>query len=356
MSTRQPIGGAPSWRGAEVQASTEWMYRLSPDERAEIEAARQHFIAVGVAELDASQADFPLPSLGAKFRRLMRQAEYGGGFLLIRNLPIENLTEAEVRTVYWGISLHIGVVVPQSAEFEMMGDVRNRNDDMQVTRRGYRSNADLHFHTDSADVVMLLCRRKAKAGGFSLVASAAAIHDHLLETRPDLLEALYLPAPIKAIDPNSPHVYYMCPIFDVHDGYFYSRFQAISYPIKFKFENGPELTPLQIEGIEAVRTLAREPRFHFHMQFESGDLQVLFNHLVYHGRGEFEDHEEHDLKRHVLRMWASIPTDRELPKSWEEAYVSRAPYTLRGGEREWRFPDRFGDYYRRTAANLGMKV
>ena len=46
---------------------------------------------------------------------------------------------------------------------------------------------------DQGDVVGLLCFRTAKAGGLSCIASAAAIHNEILATRPDLLATLYEP-------------------------------------------------------------------------------------------------------------------------------------------------------------------
>src|SRR6185369_16834481 len=40
-------------------------------------------------------------------------------------------------------------------------------------------------------VIGLMCVRAAKSGGLSRISSSAAVHNRLLETRPDLLEALY---------------------------------------------------------------------------------------------------------------------------------------------------------------------
>ena len=47
------------------------------------------------------------------------------------------------------------------------------------------------MHSDNCDVVSLMCVRAARSGGISRIVSAAAVHNRLLETRPDLLEALY---------------------------------------------------------------------------------------------------------------------------------------------------------------------
>ena len=352
----EPVGGAACWRGPDYLGRTDWICRLSEHDRDEVREAHRRFVRAGKPLLETTARDFPLPTLGPKLRRFMREAEYGRGFVLYRGLPIDTLPEEDVRAIYWGIGLHLGIVVPQSAEAEFIGDVRDRGDSLESTRRGYRSRENLNFHTDAADVVMLLCRRKAMTGGQSLVASAAAIHDHLLATEPDLLATLYEPAPIKPIDPDSPHPYYHCPIFAVQDGFFHSKFQYRSYPIKFAFDDGTALRPGQAEAIERIHRLACDPAFHFPMAFENGDLQLLFNHLVYHGRSAFEDSDVFDLKRHVLRMWVCVPSARTLPSSWQEAYRATAPNTFRGGEREWIFPERYEAYYRRAAGDLGIGI
>ena len=53
------------------------------------------------------------------------------------------------------------------------------------------SNGRLRFHTDRCDVVGLLCVRQARAGGESLLCSSPAVHNAMLERRPDLAASLY---------------------------------------------------------------------------------------------------------------------------------------------------------------------
>src|SRR4030095_7296305 len=52
--------------------------------------------------------------------------------------------------------------------------------------RGYRAGGRQNMHTDSCDVVALMCVRAAKSGGKSRIASAVAVHDALVVRRPDL--------------------------------------------------------------------------------------------------------------------------------------------------------------------------
>ena len=53
------------------------------------------------------------------------------------------------------------------------------------------SNQGLRYHTDRCDVVGLFCIRQAMAGGLSRLCSSPAVHNAMLERRPELCVALY---------------------------------------------------------------------------------------------------------------------------------------------------------------------
>ena len=80
-----------------------------------------------------------------------------------------------------------------------------------------------------------------------------------------------------------------------------------------------------------MQTLANDPRFYGEMMFEPGDMQFMNNHVMYHSRTEFEDYPEEDRKRHLIRMWLSVPNSRELDDSMHGIYRDRRPGVTRGG-------------------------
>ena len=64
--------------------------------------------------------------------------------------------------------------------------------------------------------------------------------------------------------------------------------------------------------------------------FEPGDMQFFNNHVIYHGRGAFEDDEAgHD--RLLLRLWLSMPDSRPLPKGHAVLWGATEAGALRGG-------------------------
>jgi TfdA family taurine catabolism dioxygenase TauD len=358
MAPLQVIDSKAAWYGPEIENSESWQYRLSADQQAEISRALAQLQAGGRPLLETTRADFPLPTVGPLLRELLEETEGGRGFFLLRNLPIETLSEAAVRTLYWGLGCHLGVALPQSEVAELIGDVRDIGHDSAVTGRGYRSNDGIEFHVDQADLVLLLCRRTAMSGGKSRLVSAVTVHNEIARRRPDLLAVLYEPLPVRktAYDPATERPWFPVPVFGWGDGCFASRFSRSRITETARFEGAPRLTPIQHEAIDFVEAVASDPAIHLDMGFEPGDMQFVINRLIYHSRTDFEDHPDPDLKRHVLRMWLATPASRPLPESWKESYGAVEAATVRGGVQAWQFPERYAEYRRRAAESLGMRV
>ena len=85
-------------------------------------------------------------------------------------------------------------------------------------------------------------------------------------------------------------------------------------------------------------------------------MQLLNNYVVIHSRTNFEDHDEPALKRHLLRLWLSIPQAQRLPSLWKEYFGAIEARSVRGGVRGSQMTEAFLAYERRQAANLGMTL
>ncbi|MEM8652513.1 MAG: TauD/TfdA family dioxygenase, partial [Pseudomonadota bacterium] len=64
------------------------------------------------------------------------------------------------------------------------------------------------------------------------------------------------------------------------------------------------------------------PDLHLTMRLEPGDMQFVYNHAFLHDRTGFIDWPEPENRRHLLRLWLSMPQDRELPVCFKERYGS----------------------------------
>jgi len=65
--------------------------------------------------------------------------------------------------------------------------------------------------------------------------------------------------------------------------------------------------------------------------FEPGDLQYLSNTLVFHSRTSYEDWPAPAAKRHLMRIWLSLPDGPELPDCFLQRWRTIERGTVRGG-------------------------
>jgi alpha-ketoglutarate-dependent taurine dioxygenase len=65
----------------------------------------------------------------------------------------------------------------------------------------------------------------------------------------------------------------------------------------------PRLTAEQTEAMELLEAIANDPAFYLEMDFQPGDVQLLNNARILHAREAFEDHDDPDQRRHLLRLW-----------------------------------------------------
>jgi hypothetical protein len=327
----RPIAAPYAWKGADLQNTTEWLRAFTQDELEEIDAALQSVKRRGLDLFDIARADFPLPRFAKELEQISQTLESGRGMIMLRGLPL-SYSPDDLRTVYWGIGTHLGTAVSQNKDGELLGIVTDVGGPVvNTTRRGSKTSLGLEFHSDRCDVVGLLCVRKAASGGASRIVSAAAIHNEILRTRPDLIEACYenWVHSWQGEEPPGCERVYQRPIFGFRDGYFTGLFSPAYTKFAQEFPEVPRHTPAQLEALELYARLANE--LALDMQFEPGDIQLLNNHLIYHGRTQYVDPPEKEKKRLLLRLWLSVPGSRPLPKGYEVVFGSTEPGALRGG-------------------------
>lgn len=345
------IDSPANWQRADIEHRTdEWIHQLSQDEIAEIEAALHTAKSRGKTFDTLTKEDFPLSRVGDLLQTTLHDLENGLGLKVLRGFPALEHTKDDMRLIYWGLGKHLGTAVSQSFRGDILGDVKNLNIDVNSPRgRGYTTNQRLNFHTDSCDVVALMVLRAAKSGGMSLIASSVAIHNEIARTRPDLLEVLYQPFYWSWQGQEAPGElpYYQQPIFTMHEGHFACRYISAHIRSAQRFDDVPRLTEAQTEALELLTGLANDPKFHLAMMFEPGDVQLLNNHVTLHARTEFEDYEEEDQRRHLIRMWLSVPNSRPLSPALGTIYRDRRPGAVRGG-----FPSRTGKHQYYTTGGL----
>lgn len=329
------IESPADWRGPDISRRDDWIHVLSADEVKEIEAAVRGARAAGLDISQIERDNFPLPRFARVAEHALEELENGCGMFLVRGVPVKDWSVDDARLAYWGLGKYLGTAVTQSRKGDVLGDVRDLDVFNKSLGRGYQSHQKLNFHTDSCDVVGLLVRRTARRGGLSKIASSVAMHNQMLKERPELVELLYQPFTMYSPDREAT---WTQPFFSMQDGRFSCKSGKLYLTLaQQKFPELPRLTPAQLEALELFDGIPAREDFHFTMMFQPGDLQLLNNHVTLHARTDFEDFEEPDAKRHLFRLWLSVPNSRALSPLMEGAFRDIRPGAVRGG-----YPGRTG--------------
>src|SRR5580658_5282164 len=323
---RPLIEGPSAWLGRDLRSrEDEWIYRLSPNEIAEIEAATAAARACGLDIAEIRPADFPLPNLGTKLDRLREEVLNGRGFVLLRGLPVDDQPIADSAAAYCGIGSSFGNPRSQNAMGHLLGHVRDlglATSDPNV--RTYQTTERQHFHTDSCDVVGLLCLKTAKEGGLSSLTSSNAIYNVMAERYPALVWRLFESFSVdrRGEVPEGKDPWCDMPLFHDYQGYLSAIYSGTYIRSGQRFAEVPRLTEEEFAALDCFDQLAEDQELRLDMTLRPGDIQFVHNHTILHDRTSFVDWPEAERKRHLLRLWLAVPGARPLPPIYAERYGS----------------------------------
>ena len=312
--------GPAAWTGAQMRARDDWIVQLSDADRAELDAAWRVTSHLPIEAV--GPRDFTLPALGARLLALRDEIIEGRGFALLRGLDLGGWPIERTARVYWGLGSWFGRAVSQNAMGHVLGHVRDleyRTSDPDV--RTYQTTERQFYHSDSCDIVALLCLRPAKRGGLSSIVSSVTLYNEMARRRPDLAAILSEPLPFdrRGEVPENEEPFFLNAVFNHHAGMVSSYVSRRYVESSQRHPDAPRLTPLHVEALDLLDALAEDPELHLDMEFRTGDIQLLHNHTIFHDRTAFEDWPEPERKRHLLRLWLCPPNGRPLP----ERYAAR---------------------------------
>jgi len=320
------ITGAAAWIGQEMANTPDaWLYHLTPEDIADLENAARYFLALGLDVGEISKETFPLTTFSAHVGELNKILLDGVGLQVLRGLPIAGYSQKFAATIFCGIGAHLGSARSQNSQGHVLGHVRDIGGDINdPNSRIYQTNERQSFHTDSADVVGLLCLREAKEGGRSLLVSAVSIYNRMRAERPDLLEKLFDPIATdrRGEIPEGAKPFMEIPVLNWHMGHLTVFYQRQYIDSAQRFDDVMPLTPEHVEALDMFDALANDSALCFGMQLEPGDMQFVYNHSQLHDRTGFLDWPDPTKRRHLMRLWLSLDGDRPLPECFKQRYGS----------------------------------
>jgi len=228
----------------------------------------------------------------------------------------------------------LGTPLSQSAKGELILSIRNESfgkDDPRT--RGPNTNRKLSFHTDRCDVIAFLCLNPAKSGGENQVVQSSTVERTIRKERPDLHAHLAGNYPYKrhVIDRANPSPYCMQPIFSWQDSHFACSYLRVLIDRADADPDCPNLSSPQREALDFLDEVCEREELQTRFTLRAGDMLFLNNWTTLHRRTAFEDFIESDKRRHLLRVWLSMPNSRPLVKDFQANFGAVEAGALRGG-------------------------
>lgn len=305
---KEKISGAIAWRGADLANDDSWIYPLSESAMSILDSALASVKANHLTFPHFTREDFPMGPLSETLQQFSEEMENGKGFILLRGLPIERYSDDDINIIYYGIGLHLGTPVCQNPKGDLLGSVMNVGDITKKETRVYETNAYLPYHTDLSDVFGLICVRKAKSGGLTSLVSCGAVYNEILEKYPEYLGLFYRPMFYAHLGNDSST---KSPIFSYHDGKLACRYLRQYIELGHELNENP-LSRIETEALDIFDRIIHDKEIRLDMMLEPGDMIFANNYAVMHSRSRFEDYEEPERRRKLIRLWVKVPNARRL--------------------------------------------
>lgn len=311
---RAPIDHLSAWKTADFRSPADYTITLSPAQLADIAAAMARIKQAGLGLDDLSREHFAVPSLAAVIAEIRHQIADGRGFVVLGRLPVEDYAKDELGMIFWGLGTYLGHGVSQSVLGDRLGHVRDYSREDPLAR-AYRNKQELSPHTDLSDIVGLFCLRTAKSGGVSRLTSAVTMHNVMLAECPEVLERLYRGYVFHRRGEEQPgdlpYTPYRVPTFSQVGGSVSVRY------IRTYVEAGEAAVGRPVQGAEAavldrLEEISKRPELMLDFTLQPGEMYFLNNYTILHARTAFEDFDEEDRRRHLLRLWLDAPGMRAV--------------------------------------------
>jgi alpha-ketoglutarate-dependent taurine dioxygenase len=297
-----------AWRGPSL-APDRYLVRIPDACVAEMESVLAELRRAPVPTLLLLPEHFALDACARWMKDVRDHLDEGPGFVVLDRLPLDRMSREEAVDLYWLLGNLLEPPVAQEWKGTVIYDVRHDGQSFTENTRGALTPAGLEMHNDSSmgeappNYVSLMCLATARSGGMSIVSSALAAHNYFLRERPALLRRLYEPfyrdhQEYQATDAAATN---FRPVF-AWDGQLRTRFNA-RHTFRGYEKTGRVLDEAGAEAVTRMENFLGDPANRLDLWLEPGQIQILNNRVIVHGRTPYEDHEEPDRRRHLVRLW-----------------------------------------------------
>ena len=300
------------WLGAEFdRAALYWDFSLA--HLAAIDELMDKLAADKRPFHQVTKRDFSHPALDRDLAAMLAKIKTGPGLLVLRGFPVDKYTPEEMQTVYWGIGTHFGRGCSQSADGDYLGHVTN----VEKASRGYTTSRELTLHTDSAEIVGLLCVRDAKEGGVSIYVNSLKVHEIVAREHPEYLAVLERGFRCDRRGEEAPEddsvTPYRVPVFSEMGGVLSTRYVR-GVIDRGATTLGEPLSELETAALDFFDEVAKRGEVQLELTLRPGEASFINNYEMLHARTAFVDHDDPAKKRLLYRLWLEGEPPRPMKK------------------------------------------
>ena len=236
---------------------------------------------------------------------------HGVGLVVIDGKCFTDFSDEEVIEIYRNICKTLGTLLTQNIKNEKLVKVQYEEKSMQDGGRYHQSKEGGSFHTDSPhweqvpDFVGMHCINPAKKGGESKFVSVYSVHNKMLKEHKHFLEMLYEQFHFDKrrgeYEPGK-SLTSVKPIFTYNGNQLKCRYLRDYLNDGHKIQNIP-LSKEQNESLDCLDKIIHDENLAVSYELKQYDMVFLNNDRVMHGRMSFEDFEDVEKKRLMIRTW-----------------------------------------------------
>ena len=235
----------------------------------------------------------------------------GCGFCVINGTNFTAFDKHELSNIHILISKIFGELLIQNKQGEQTVEVKDLGKTLSTGGRYHHTKEGGSYHTDGChifenppDYVGLLCLNPAKNGGVSKFISAYTIHNKLQEDK-NLLRILYEKFYMDKRNENqadeTPTQF--VPIFTYNNGKLNCRCCQRELIDSGHEKMNKPLTEYQKNALDNLDELLANENLAVSYLLKKGDMMYSNNKWLIHDRTDFEDSDDENLKRALLRTW-----------------------------------------------------
>jgi hypothetical protein len=299
-----PVNRRQRWTGDEllrtkahwVVPATDFVARMRQTLPEAFEAPTPQNLAAFRAHMERLVGDVAV----AVARRL---SPGGPGLAIVAHDELEALSDGQLTAFTFGMSALLGRPARQRFPDDFVVVVEDRRPGDVSTAPGYQSNGRMGMHTDPTDVAVLTCLTASTVGGESLFASAAAVHDVLAREAPAVLDRFrrLWAWDLRGAQRPSTDPLVDSPVFGPDSDDVWCRFGWLL--LHEGARSTGQLTPEVVAALDLFEEVARRPELTLRHRLRRGESVWIDNYRVLHAREAFEDHQDTDAARRLIRMW-----------------------------------------------------